>query len=64
MSLFVRATVFIAIGIVVLVLLGFLLKVLFIAVVLAALVAGGVFLYRWLRGRFGPAPIAPYRYRR
>jgi len=63
MSLFVRATAVIAIGIVALVLLGFLFKILFIAVLLAAIVTGAIFAYRWLRSRFGSAPITTYRYR-
>ncbi len=64
MSLFVRATLVIALGLVALVALAFLLKILFIAVILAAFVAGGMLLYRTLRRQFGPAPLAGYRYRR
>jgi len=62
MSLFVRATVIIAAGLIALIALAFLVKILVVAVILAALVAGGVFLYRLVRRRFGPAPIATSRY--
>ncbi len=65
MSLFVRATLIIAVGLIALVALAFLIKILFVAVVLAAFVAGGILLYRMLRRRFGaPPPLATYRYRR
>jgi len=64
MSLFVRTTVIIAVALVALVLLGFLLKILFIAVFLAAIIAGGVLAYRWLRRRLSSAPITTYRYPR
>ncbi len=64
MSLFVRATIIIALGLIALVALAFLIKILFVAVVLAAFVAGGIFLYRMVRRRFGPAQVAPYRYPR
>jgi hypothetical protein len=64
MSLFVRLTIIIALGLVALVALAFLLKILFVAVILAAFVAGGMLLYRALRRRYGPAPLAASRYRR
>jgi hypothetical protein len=64
MSLFVRTTLVIALGLVALVALAFLVKILFIAVILAAFVAGGILLYRLVRRSIGPAPLDTYRYRR
>jgi hypothetical protein len=64
MSLFVRTTIIIALGLIALIALAFLIKILFIAVILAAIVAGGILLYRTLRRRLGPAPLAAFRYRR
>jgi hypothetical protein len=65
MSLFVRSTIVIALGLIALVALAFLIKILFVAVILAAVVAGAILLYRALRRRLGgAAPIEAYRYRR
>lgn len=51
LSLFLRLTAIVAVAIVVLVLAGYLLKVVLIAAVIAALGVGGFFLYNLIRRR-------------
>ena len=59
MSMFVRLTIAVAIGLLALVVLAFVLKVVFVAAIVAALVVGGMLLARRLRAdrRDGYAPV-------
>jgi len=57
MNLFVRTTLIVALGIVALVALLFLVKVLFVAGLIAAVAVGGILLYRAIRGRSTPPAI-------
>jgi uncharacterized membrane protein YjjB (DUF3815 family) len=64
MRLFVRITAIVAVAIVALVLLGTLIKIVFWAALIAALIVGCLAVYNQLRRR-APAPIAPrYTWRR
>ena len=51
LTLFIKLTLLVALGIVALVVAAFLLKIVLVAAVLAALIAGGIFLYTLLRRR-------------
>jgi hypothetical protein len=58
MSLFIRFTLLAAAAIVLLVVLAFVLKIVFVAAILAAIALGGIFAYRQIQRRMGPtAPI-------
>jgi len=58
MSLFIRFTVLAAAAIVALIILAFVLKIVFVAAILAAIALGGVFAYRQIQRRMRPtAPI-------
>ena len=58
MSLFIRFTLLAAAAIVVLFILAFVLKIVFVAAILAAIALGGVVAYRQIQRRMGPpAPI-------
>lgn len=59
MSLFIRITAVVAVAVVALILLGFLVKIVFFAAVVAAFVIGGLALYNLFRRR-GPAPVVRY----
>jgi hypothetical protein len=59
MSLFVRITAIVAVAAVTLILLAFLVKIVFFAALVAALVIGGLALYNLFRRR-GPAPVVRY----
>ena len=63
MSLFVRITAVVAVAIVALVLLGILVKIVFVAAIIAAFVVGGLALYNLFRRR-APAPMVRYTGRR
>lgn len=51
LALFLRLTAIVAVAIVVLVVAGYLLKIVLVAAVIAALAVGGLFLYNFLRRR-------------
>ena len=63
MRLFVRITAIVAVAIVALVLLGILVKIVFWAALIAAVIVGGLAIYNLFRGR-APAPVARYTWRR
>jgi hypothetical protein len=59
MSLFVRITAVVAVAVVALILLSFLVKIIFFAALVAALVVGGLAVYNLFRRR-APAPVVRY----
>ncbi len=63
MSLFVRITAVVAVAFVALILLGFVLKIVIFAAIVAAFVVAGLALYNLVRRR-QPAPVARYTWRR
>ena len=63
MSLFVRITAVVAVAVVALILLGFVLKIVIFAAIVAAFVVGGLALYNLFRRR-APAPVMRYNARR
>ena len=63
MRLFVRITAVVAVAIVALVLLGILVKIIFWAALIAAVIVGGLAIYNLFRPR-ARAPVARYTWRR
>ena len=63
MNLFVRITAVVTVGVVVLILLGFVLKIVIFAAVVAAIVVAGLAVYNRIRGR-AAAPLTRYSWRR
>lgn len=61
MSLFVRITAIAAVAIVALIVLAFVLKIVFIAAIVAAVVVGALALYNHFRRRHGPLTVSVRR---